>query len=96
MVLEVSYLGYQAHGLTSLVDVNPFPLGTNSRTYTDFSYLDEFQNITHANYNGDVYKRQVLLWGLRNPSSPCLSAAGIPDFISGTEFARLVPSAQHA
>jgi outer membrane receptor protein involved in Fe transport len=54
MVLEVSYLGYQAHGLTSLVDVNPFPLGTNSRTYTDFSYLDEFQTITHANYNGMI------------------------------------------
>jgi outer membrane receptor protein involved in Fe transport len=52
MVLEVSYLGYQAHGLTGLVDVNPFPLGTNERTYTNFAYLDEFQNITHANYNG--------------------------------------------
>ena len=52
MVLEVSYLGYRAHGLTALVDVNPFPLGTNSRTYTDFSYLEEFQNVTHANYNG--------------------------------------------
>jgi hypothetical protein len=52
MVLELSYLGYQAHGLTGLVDVNPFPLGTNSRLYSDYSYLDEFQNITHANYNG--------------------------------------------
>ena len=52
MVVELSYLGYQAHGLTGLVDVNPFPLGTNSRLYSNFSYLDEFQNITHANYNG--------------------------------------------
>src|ERR1035441_1582725 len=52
MVLELSYLGYQAHGLTGLVDVNPFPLGTNSRGYSNYSYLDEFQNITHANYNG--------------------------------------------
>jgi outer membrane receptor protein involved in Fe transport len=52
MVLELSYLGYQAHGLTGLVDVNPFPLGTNSRSYSNYSYLDEFQNITHANYNG--------------------------------------------
>ena len=52
MVLEASYLGYQAHGLTGLVDVNPFPLGTNSRLYSDYSYLDEFRNITHANYNG--------------------------------------------
>jgi hypothetical protein len=45
-------LGYQAHGLTALVDVNPFPLGTNSRLNTNFSYLEEFQNVTHANYNG--------------------------------------------
>ena len=52
MVVELSYLGYQAHGLTGLVDANPFPLGTNSRLYSNFSYLDEFQNITHANYNG--------------------------------------------
>ena len=33
MVLEVSYLGYEAHRLTGLVDVNPFVLGTNSRLY---------------------------------------------------------------
>ena len=52
MFLEVSYLGYQAHGLTGLVDVNPFPLGTNTRLNTDFSFLEEFQNVTHANYNG--------------------------------------------
>jgi outer membrane receptor protein involved in Fe transport len=52
MVLETSYLGYRAHGLTALVDVNPFPLGTNARTYSNFAYLEEFQNVTHANYNG--------------------------------------------
>ncbi len=52
MALEVSYLGYKADGLTGLVDVNPFPLGTNSRLNTNFNYLDEFQNVTHANYNG--------------------------------------------
>ncbi len=52
MVLETSYLGYQAHGLTGLVDVNPFPLGSSSRINTNFSYLEEFQNVTHANYNG--------------------------------------------
>ncbi len=53
LVLEVSYLGYSAHGLTSLVDVNPFVLGTSQRLYGDnFSYLDEFQNVSHANYNG--------------------------------------------
>jgi len=57
-VLEVGYLGYDAHKLTSLVDVNPFILGTNTRIYNagfdspQFSYLDEFQNVTMANYNG--------------------------------------------
>src|ERR1035438_4472066 len=33
MVLEVGYVGYDAHKLTSLVDVNPFPLGSNTRLY---------------------------------------------------------------
>jgi len=57
-ILEVGYLGYDAHKLTSLVDVNPFILGTNTRIYNvgfdspQFSYLDEFQNVTKANYNG--------------------------------------------
>jgi len=52
MVLEVGYLGYDAHGLTGLVDVNPFVLGTNSRLNSNFSYLDEFENVTKAHYNG--------------------------------------------
>jgi outer membrane receptor protein involved in Fe transport len=52
MILETSYLGYSAHKLTSLVDVNPFTLGTSERLYGDnFSYLYEFQNVSHANYN---------------------------------------------
>ena len=33
MVLEVGYVGYDAHKLTSLVDINPFPLGSNTRIY---------------------------------------------------------------
>jgi hypothetical protein len=45
-------LGVQGGRAHRLVDVNPFPLGTNSRLNTNFSYLDEFQNVTHANYNG--------------------------------------------
>jgi len=55
--LEVGYLGYSAHKLTGLVDVNPFILGTNQRLYNPnsdndvFSYLDEFQNVGKANYN---------------------------------------------
>lgn len=52
MVLEVGYLGYDAHKLTSLVDVNPFILGTNSRIDSNYSYLDEFQNVTKAHYDG--------------------------------------------
>ncbi len=51
ILLEVGYLGYDAHKLTGLVDVNPFDLSTGSRLYSDFSYLDEFQNIGRANYN---------------------------------------------
>lgn len=51
--LELAYIGYDAHKLTGLVDVNPFVLGTNQRSYgSDYSYLEEFQNIGKANYNG--------------------------------------------
>jgi outer membrane receptor protein involved in Fe transport len=57
-VLEVGYLGYDAHKLTGLVDVNPFIPGTNTRLLNvgldspQFSYVDEFQNATKAYYNG--------------------------------------------
>ena len=52
LVLEVGYLGYSAHKLTGLVDINPFSPGTRARLYgSNFSYLDEFQNIGKANYN---------------------------------------------
>ncbi|MBV8072602.1 MAG: TonB-dependent receptor [Acidobacteriaceae bacterium] len=61
MVLEMAYVGYSAHGLTSLVDVNPFPIGGNTRIYdpvpypgtsqAPYSYLYEFQNISRASYN---------------------------------------------
>jgi hypothetical protein len=53
MLLEAGYIGYSAHKLTGLVDVNPFVLGTNSRLYgnSNFSYLAEFQNIGKASYN---------------------------------------------
>jgi outer membrane receptor protein involved in Fe transport len=62
LVLEVGYLGYDAHKLTSLVDVNPFVLGTNTRLYNvgfsadnpQFSYLDEFENVTNAYYDGGI------------------------------------------
>lgn len=57
MVLEVGYVGYDAHKLTSLVDINPFPLGSNTRIYDPdstnsiFGNLDQFQNVSNANYN---------------------------------------------
>jgi hypothetical protein len=57
MVLEVGYVGNDSHKLTSLVDVNPFPLGSNTRIYnTDpsnsvFSQMLEFKNVGVANYN---------------------------------------------
>ena len=57
MVLEAGYVGYDAHKLTSLVDIDPFPLGSNTRIYNTspdnlvFSQMDEFQNVGVANYN---------------------------------------------
>src|SRR5579883_2543969 len=53
-VLEVGYLGYSAHGLTSLVDVNPFVIGGTDRIYgtSNYSFLEEFQNVSRASYNG--------------------------------------------
>jgi hypothetical protein len=57
MLLEVGYVGYDAHKLTSLVDINPYPLGSNTRIYdadpssSVYGPLDEFQNVGRANYN---------------------------------------------
>jgi hypothetical protein len=57
MVLDIGYVGYDAHKLTSLVDINPFPLGSNTRFYNPdptnsiYGNLDEFQNVSNANYN---------------------------------------------
>jgi hypothetical protein len=57
MILEIGYVGYDAHKLTSLVDINPFPLGSNTRLYdpdssnATLSNLLEFQNVGTANYN---------------------------------------------
>jgi outer membrane receptor protein involved in Fe transport len=58
LTLETAYVGYSAHKLTGLVDVNPYVLGQNYRLFdpgdpknSTFSYLDEFQNIGKANYN---------------------------------------------
>lgn len=74
MMLELGYLGYSAHGLTGLVDINPFILGTSTRIFNApygfdvYSYLDEFQNISRANYNGMEVKlrRNASLGGWGN------------------------------
>ena len=53
LVAEVGYVGYDAHKLTSLVDINPFALGTGSRIYDMNNYLnlDEFENVGKAYYD---------------------------------------------
>jgi hypothetical protein len=56
LLLEVSYVGNSSHKLTSLVDANPFQLGTFTRIFNnvpggDFSFLPEFRNISNGNYN---------------------------------------------
>jgi hypothetical protein len=56
-VVEASYVGSSSHGLTGLVDINPFALGTFSRTLNVtppcvcFAQLREFRNVTNASYN---------------------------------------------
>jgi hypothetical protein len=58
LTLEAGYVGYSAHGLTGLTDINPFVPGTNTRVLDltpgfqgDYSFMNEFQNIGGANYN---------------------------------------------
>jgi outer membrane receptor protein involved in Fe transport len=58
LTLETGYVGYSGHKLTSLVDANPYVLGTGYRLYNPgdtsngtYSYLDQFQNVSKANYN---------------------------------------------
>ncbi len=64
--LQIGYVGYDAHKLTSLNDINPFPLGSNVRLYNPddsnsiYSQVLEFQNVSRANYNSmqvDLTKR---------------------------------------
>jgi hypothetical protein len=66
--VQVGYVGSSSHGLTSLVDINPFILGTTNRALNllpgnstcdastqsscSFSSLPEFKNVSKASYNG--------------------------------------------
>jgi hypothetical protein len=54
LMLELAYVGSSSHGLTSLQDINPFALGatTNRILGPNFGFLDEFKNVSNANYNG--------------------------------------------
>ena len=69
-VAEVSYVASSSHGLTSLIDINPFKLGTTNRILNlgagDSSCPDEFQ------------------LGLQDPNNPpanpTCSFAGLPEF----------------
>jgi hypothetical protein len=57
MTLEVGYVGYDMHKLTSLVDINPYPLGSNTRIYdadpssSVFGNLLQFANVSTGSYN---------------------------------------------
>ncbi len=59
LTVEANYVGSSSHKLTSLVDANPFILGTTNRMFnaqpgnvsTSFSYLDEFRNVGKAKFN---------------------------------------------
>jgi hypothetical protein len=65
--VQVAYAGSSSHGLTSLVDANPFVLGTTNRVLNllpgngtctaanasqcSFTGIPEFKNVTKASYN---------------------------------------------
>jgi len=65
--VQFGYAGSSSHGLTSLVDINPFILGTSNRVLNllpgnstcdastfflcSFSNLEEFKNVSKASYN---------------------------------------------
>jgi hypothetical protein len=67
MTIQLGYLGSSSHGLTSLVDTNPFLLGTTNRVLNllpgnstctatsgtcSFTGIPEFKNVSNASYNG--------------------------------------------
>ena len=58
LTLEAGYIGYIAHGLTGLTDIDPFKPGTSTRILDlqpgldgDYTFMNEFQNVGRANYN---------------------------------------------
>jgi hypothetical protein len=67
LTLQAGYVGYQAHGLTGLTDINAFTPGAGTRSLDlirgfegDYNFMNEFQNIGRARYNAlqfDLTKR---------------------------------------
>jgi hypothetical protein len=67
LTLEAGYIGYVTHGLTGLTDIDPFKPGSATRILDlapglngDYNFMNEFQNLGHANYNAlqtDLTKR---------------------------------------
>lgn len=58
IIMEVAYVGSVSRKYTSLVDSNPFVLGTTTRLYDqlnggapNYNFLDTFRNVTSASYN---------------------------------------------
>ena len=58
LTLEAGYVGYLAHGLTGLTDINAFAPGSNTRVLDlqaccagDYNFMNTFENIGMANYN---------------------------------------------
>jgi len=59
IIVEAAYVGSSSHKLTSLVDANPFILGTTHRVFNaqpgnddaSFSYLYEFRNVGTGSFN---------------------------------------------
>jgi len=64
--MQIGYIGSSSHGLTALVDANPFKLGTTDRVLNllprnstctattgtcSFTSIPEFKNLTKASYN---------------------------------------------
>ncbi len=78
-LFEASYVGSSSHGLTALMDINPFVLGTYDRVLNltpgnqtcnssdpfqcSFASLEEFRNVTTASYNGLLLSLQKQLTG---------------------------------
>jgi outer membrane receptor protein involved in Fe transport len=58
LTLEAGYIGYSAHGLTGLTDINPFVRGSNTRVLDlqsccagDYNFMNTFENLGGANYD---------------------------------------------